>query len=135
MKKIITALLACLLVLSMSVTAFADGYAQNEADYNVMVEYAAKQTPAITLTDQYFSVDDMPDGSNFKFELSTDSEKNIEVLFCVFVPQNLSQFGAVYPVATKSPKVSFSKSLSYEYSPTSISLQHPSNIYLEAEKC
>ena len=122
MKKYITALLACLLVLSLAVTAFADGYAQNEADYNDMFEYAAKQTPAITLTDQYFTVEGMSSYSNFKFELNTDSETAIDVFFCLLltntqIPEHfISPLGAVMPMET-NPIVSFSSSSPHVYEP------------------
>lgn len=126
MKKYITALLACLLVLSLSVAAFADGYAQNEADYYDMVEYAAKQTPAITLTDQYFTVEGMSSYSNFKFELNTDSETAIDVFFCLLLTntqipeQFISSLGAVMPMET-NPIVSFSSSSPHVYTPTNVS--------------
>ena len=123
MKKYITALLACLLVLSLSVAAFADEYAQNEADYNDMFEYAAKQTPAITLTDQYFSVEGVSNFQHYKLELTTESEDQIDVFLCVLLRgienetiAGIAQMhGYAIPVQTSSPVVSFSKSESYEY--------------------
>ena len=121
MKKYITALLACLLVLSLSVTAFADGYAQNEADYNDMFEYAAKQTPAITLTDQYFSVDPDDGYSHYKFEFSTKNSEDIKVLFCMLLKgTSLESYGNalggyIFPFVENKPLIQFSSNQSCAY--------------------
>ena len=121
MKKFITALLACLLVLSLSVTAFADGYAQKIDDYKDMVEYAAKQTPAITLTDQYFTVDPDDGYSHYKFEFSTNSREDINVLFCMLLKgTNVEQQGDalseyVFPFVENTPMIQFSSSRSCAY--------------------
>ena len=121
MKKFITALLACLLVLSLSVTAFADEYAQNEADYNDMVEYAAKQTPAITLTDQYFTVDPDDGYSHYKFEFSTKNSEDIKVLFCMLLKgTSLESYGNalggyIFPFVENKPLIQFSSNQSCAY--------------------
>lgn len=123
--RIVSMALALLLLLALPVPALANGgVVQNEQDYKDMVEWAETQSSPITLTDQYFSVDGtFLSQSNFKFELSTDSEKEIQAFFCVLLRGTLIEsqasdmgMGMAIPMSDQAT-VSFSKSTSYIIEP------------------
>lgn len=124
--RIVSMALALLLLLALPVPALADeGVVQNPQDYADMLEWAETQSSPITLTDQYFSVvDTFADQSNFKFELSTDSDQTIEAFFCVLlrgtpVESLASAMGMdmAIPMSAQAT-VSFSKSAPYIIVPT-----------------
>lgn len=125
--RIVSMALALLLLLALPVPALANGgVVQNDQDYKDMVEWAETQSPPITLTDQYFSVDGtFRDQSNFKFELSTDSEEEIQAFFCVLLrgtPIEIQApamgLGMAIPMSAKAPTVSFSQDKPYIIVPT-----------------
>lgn len=114
--RIVSMALALLLLLALPVPALANvGVVQNPQDYEDMVRYVQDNNLSITLTDQYFSVDGTFSGqSNFKFELSTDSDQTIEAFFCVLLRDNpilggyIDTIGAAIPMSAQAI-VSFSK--------------------------
>lgn len=115
--RIVSMALALLLLLALPVPALANGgVVQNDQDYKDMVEWAETQSSPITLTDQYFSVVDTFAGkSNFKFELSTDSEEEIQAFFCVLlrgtpIEIQASALGMAIPMSSNEQTVSFSQS-------------------------
>ena len=123
--RIVSMALALLLLLALPVPALANGgVVQNDQDYKDMVEWAETQSSPITLTDQYFSVVDTFAGkSNFKFELSTDSEEEIQAFFCVLlrgtpieIQASAMGMGMAIPMSDQAT-VSFSKSTSYIIEP------------------
>ena len=60
MKKLISLLLACLILASLSVAGFADdskkNYEQNQADLKAMADCIEAGTTKIELTDEYFTI-------------------------------------------------------------------------------
>ena len=60
MKKLISLLLACLILASLSVAGFADdsgkNYEQNQADLKAMADCIEAGTTEIELTDEYFTI-------------------------------------------------------------------------------
>lgn len=114
--RIVSMALALLLLLALPVPALANvGVVQNPQDYEDMVRYVQDNNLSITLTDQYFSVNEtFLSQSNFKFELSTDSDQTIEAFFCVLLRDNpilggyIDTIGAAIPMSAQAI-VSFSK--------------------------
>ena len=123
--RIVSMALALLLLLALPVPALANGgVVQNDQDYKDMVEWANKQSPPITLTDQYFSVNEtFLNQSNFKFELSADSDQTIKAFFCVLLKGSqvpgafIEAQGAAIPMSSNEQTVSFSKSAPYIIEP------------------
>lgn len=98
MKKLISLLLACLMLASLSVASFADdsaNYEQNAADLEAMADCIEAGTTKIELTDEYFTIPTTLYshlGSCVKLSFQSRGE-NVDAAIFTIAPDN--EFAAV----------------------------------------
>ena len=96
MKKLISLLLACLILASLSVAGFADdnekNYDQNPADLKAMADCIDAGTTGIKLTDEYFTIPTSiykDIGTNVKLSFQSSGD-NVDAAIFILAPDNES---------------------------------------------
>lgn len=108
MKKLISLLLACLILASLSVAGFADdnekNYEQNPADLEAMADCIEAGTTEIELTDEYFTIPTTLYshlGPCVKLSFQS-SEENVNAAIFILAPDN----ALAAPIPTQHKKMS-----------------------------